>query len=119
MNNYLLGNKPPAFDLLYWNSDGTRMARAAHSLYLHNTYLANNLIKPGKVTLHGRAARSRPDQAGNLRRGGGEGPYRSLAFGLADQPADRRQGPLRAGGERPHRRDDQPSVEGQRQPLDQ
>ncbi len=32
VNNYLLGQKPPAFDLLYWNSDGTRMARAAHSL---------------------------------------------------------------------------------------
>ena len=31
VNNYLLGQKPPAFDLLYWNSDSTRMARAAHS----------------------------------------------------------------------------------------
>ena len=38
VNNYLLGQKPPAFDLLYWNSDGTRMARAAHSWYLRNTY---------------------------------------------------------------------------------
>ncbi len=55
VNNYLLGQKPPAFDLLYWNSDGTRMARAAHSWYLHNTYLENNLIKPGFVTLDGEA----------------------------------------------------------------
>ena len=38
INNYLMGNKPPAFDLLYWNNDGTRMARAAHSFYLRNTY---------------------------------------------------------------------------------
>ena len=53
VNNYLLGNKPPAFDLLYWNSDGTRMARAAHSWYLRNTYVENNLIKPGKITLKG------------------------------------------------------------------
>lgn len=53
VNNYLLGNKPPAFDLLYWNSDGTRMARAAHSFYLRNTYLENNLVKPGKITLRG------------------------------------------------------------------
>ena len=51
VNNYLLGQKPPAFDLLYWNSDGTRMARDAHSFYLRNTYLENNLIEPGKVAL--------------------------------------------------------------------
>jgi polyhydroxyalkanoate synthase len=51
VNNYLLGNKPAAFDLLYWNSDGTRMARAAHSWYLRNTYLENNLIVPDKVRI--------------------------------------------------------------------
>jgi polyhydroxyalkanoate synthase subunit PhaC len=55
VNNYLMGSKPPAFDLLYWNSDGTRMARAAHSWYLRNTYVENNLIKPGKITLKGEA----------------------------------------------------------------
>jgi polyhydroxyalkanoate synthase len=55
VNNYLLGQKPPAFDLLYWNSDGTRMARAAHSWYLQNTYVENNLIKPGKIHLMGEA----------------------------------------------------------------
>ena len=53
VNNYLMGNPPPAFDLLYWNSDGTRMARAAHSWYLRNTYVENNLIKPGKVKVLG------------------------------------------------------------------
>jgi polyhydroxyalkanoate synthase subunit PhaC len=51
VNNYLLGNKPPAFDLLYWNSDGTRMTRAAHSWYLRNTYAENNLVKPGKIRI--------------------------------------------------------------------
>ena len=54
VNNYLMGNRPPAFDLLYWNGDGTRMAPAAHSFYLRNTYLENNLIKPGRVSLLGR-----------------------------------------------------------------
>jgi polyhydroxyalkanoate synthase len=53
VNNYLLGKEPPAFDLLYWNADGTRMTRAAHSFYLRNTYLENNLVKPGKVVLKG------------------------------------------------------------------
>ena len=54
INNYLLGQKPPAFDLLYWNADGTRMARDAHSFYLRNTYLENNVIEPGKVEIKGR-----------------------------------------------------------------
>jgi polyhydroxyalkanoate synthase subunit PhaC len=53
VNNYLLGKEPPAFDLLYWNNDGTRMARDAHSFYLRNTYLENNLIKPNKIVLKG------------------------------------------------------------------
>jgi polyhydroxyalkanoate synthase len=53
VNNYLLGKEPPAFDLLYWNSDGTRMARAAHSFYLRHTYLNNDLIKPNRVSLKG------------------------------------------------------------------
>jgi polyhydroxyalkanoate synthase len=53
VNNYLLGDKPPAFDLLYWNSDGTRMTPAAHSFYLRHTYLQNDLIKPGHVTVLG------------------------------------------------------------------
>jgi polyhydroxyalkanoate synthase len=54
INNYLLGQKPPALDMLYWNSDGSRMARDAHKFYIRNTYLENNLIKPGKVELMGR-----------------------------------------------------------------
>ncbi len=53
ISNYLLGQKPPAFDLLYWNADSTRMARAAHSWYLRNTYSENNLIQPGRITLKG------------------------------------------------------------------
>ncbi|MBV8524738.1 MAG: class I poly(R)-hydroxyalkanoic acid synthase, partial [Acetobacteraceae bacterium] len=55
VNNYLLGQKPPAFDLLYWNSDGTRMTPIAHQWYLRNTYIENNLIIPGKVQLKGEA----------------------------------------------------------------
>jgi polyhydroxyalkanoate synthase len=51
INNYLMGKESPAFDLLYWNNDGTRMARAAHVFYLRNTYLENNLVKPDKIVL--------------------------------------------------------------------
>jgi polyhydroxyalkanoate synthase len=43
VNNYLKGKEPMPFDLLYWNSDATRMPAANHSYYLRNCYLENNL----------------------------------------------------------------------------
>lgn len=51
INNYLMGNDPRAFDLLYWNSDSTRMPAAMHKWYLRNLYLHNNLVKPGKLVI--------------------------------------------------------------------
>jgi polyhydroxyalkanoate synthase len=51
VNNYLLGRDPPAFDLLYWNSDATRMPAAMQSYYLHNMYQRNVLKDPGGITL--------------------------------------------------------------------
>jgi len=53
VNNYLLGRDPPAFDLLYWNSDSTRLPRAMHSFYLRNMYQHNLLREPGGITLGG------------------------------------------------------------------
>jgi polyhydroxyalkanoate synthase len=45
VNNYLKGKEPFPFDLLYWNSDSTRMPAANHSFYLRNCYLENRLSK--------------------------------------------------------------------------
>jgi polyhydroxyalkanoate synthase subunit PhaC len=53
VNNYLLGNDPFPFDLLYWNSDSTRMPAAMHSFYLRNMYQDNKLIEAGGITLAG------------------------------------------------------------------
>jgi len=50
INNYLKGKAPFPFDLLYWNSDATRLPAANHSFYLRNCYLDNKLSK-GKVTI--------------------------------------------------------------------
>ena len=49
VNNYLLGEQPAAFDLLYWNSDSTNLPGPMYCYYLRNTYLENNLAKAGAL----------------------------------------------------------------------
>ena len=53
VNNYLLGKDPFPFDLLYWNSDSTRMPAAMHSYYLRTMYQENLLVQPGGIELTG------------------------------------------------------------------
>ncbi len=53
VNNYLLGNETFPFDLLYWNSDSTRMPAAMHSFYLRNMYQKNLLSQKDAITLDG------------------------------------------------------------------
>jgi poly[(R)-3-hydroxyalkanoate] polymerase subunit PhaC len=53
INNYLMGKDPFPFDLLYWNSDSTRMPARMHSFYLRNMYLKNLLGVPGGIELAG------------------------------------------------------------------
>jgi polyhydroxyalkanoate synthase len=52
VNNYLRGKQPFPFDILYWNSDATRMPAANHSFYLRNCYLDNKLAK-GEMEIAG------------------------------------------------------------------
>jgi poly[(R)-3-hydroxyalkanoate] polymerase subunit PhaC len=52
VNNYMRGKKPMPFDILYWNSDATRMPAANHSFYLRNCYLENRLSK-GQMEIGG------------------------------------------------------------------
>ena len=53
VGNYLKGETPPPFDLLYWNSDSTNLPGPFYAWYLRNTYFENNLAKPGKLTVCG------------------------------------------------------------------
>jgi polyhydroxyalkanoate synthase len=53
VGNYLKGETPPPFDLLFWNSDSTNLPGPFYAWYLRNFYLENNLVKPGKLTVCG------------------------------------------------------------------
>jgi polyhydroxyalkanoate synthase subunit PhaC len=52
VNNYMKGVEPAAFDLLYWNSDSTRIPRANHSFYMRSCYLENRLAR-GEMVIDG------------------------------------------------------------------
>ena len=53
VNNYLLGNDPFPFDLLYWNGDSTRMPARMHGFYLRRMYQENLLCQPNGIELNG------------------------------------------------------------------
>jgi polyhydroxyalkanoate synthase subunit PhaC len=53
VNNYLLGNQPPAFDILYWNADTTRLPAGLHGDYL-DLYFTNPFVNAGKLNLNGK-----------------------------------------------------------------
>jgi polyhydroxyalkanoate synthase len=53
VSNYLMGQEPFPFDLLYWNDDSTRMPARMHSFYLRRMYQQNDLVKPGGIELDG------------------------------------------------------------------
>jgi polyhydroxyalkanoate synthase len=53
IRNYLMGEEPFPFDLLFWNADSTRMPKAMHTFYLRNMYLDNKLKDPGGVSFLG------------------------------------------------------------------
>ena len=53
VGNYLKGETPPAFDLLYWNSDSTNLPGPFYTWYLRNTYFENRLVKPDDLTVCG------------------------------------------------------------------
>lgn len=53
VHGWLYGEKPPPFDVLYWNMDTTRMPHVMHAWYLTQLYLHNRLIQPGALTVAG------------------------------------------------------------------
>jgi polyhydroxyalkanoate synthase len=53
INNWFKGKEPPAFDILAWNNDSTRMPVEMHSEYLRACYLHNSIVKPGAFRIGG------------------------------------------------------------------
>ena len=117
VNNYVKGQTPSAFDLLYWNADATRMPAANHSFYLRNCYLDNTLaqgrmilgnvrldLKKVKVPIFNLATRE--DHIA---------PAISVFEGSVQV---RRAGRLRAGRVGSHRRRGQPAFQAEIRVLD-
>ncbi len=112
VNNYLAGRTPPAFDILYWNADVTRLPAALHHDFIR-LGLANALVTPGAAD-HARLA-GRPGQ-GRRGRVRGRGHHRSpvpVGILLPDHAAARRAGQVRAVDQRAHRGHGQPAGQPQ------
>ena len=82
VNNYLMGKDPFPFDLLYWNSDSTRMPATMHSFYLRNMYLKNLLGEPGRHHAGGRADRPVEGQDAGVLHLHRRGPHRAVEVDL-------------------------------------
>ena len=118
VNNYLLGKDPFPFDLLYWNSDSTRMPAAMHSFYLRNMYQRTSSFSPAASRSRARRSTSRKIKTPAYILSTREdhiAPWHSTY--AATQLY---QGPVRfvLGGLRPHRRRRQPAGGQQIQLLD-
>ena len=118
VKGYLKGQAPPAFDLLYWNSDDTNLPGPMFCWYLRNTYLENKLREPGA---HGPAAASRSTSASidvpAFVYASKEDHIVPWKTAYASTQTARRRPHLRAGSERPHRRRDQPAGEDEAELL--
>ena len=119
VNNYLLGKEPFPFDLLYWNSDSTRMPAAMHSFYLRKMYQENLLVKPGGITLKKTPIDLTQDQDPGLHPLDQGRSYRALEIDLCGDAPLSRAGRFRARRLRPCRRRRQSAGLGQVSPLGQ
>ena len=101
VNNYLLGNAPPAFDVLYWNNDTTRLPARLHADFL-DLIGANPYVNAGRLDGARHAARHAPGEHGQLCRGRRDRSHHAVARMLQHGQALRRAQHLRARQQRPY-----------------
>ena len=119
VNNYLLGKDPFPFDLLYWNSDSTRMPAKMHTFYLRNMYIRNLLREKDALTVGGEKMDLSAVTTPAYFISAIEDHIAPLEVHLRRRTAPRRQGALRAGRLGPHRRHREPAGRAEVQLLDQ
>ena len=107
VRNYLKGETPPAFDLLYWNGDSANLPGPMYVYYLRNLYLDNRLIEPGALTMAGERDRPVGGEPADLCLRLARRSHRAVALRLSDHRAAGRRRRVRDGRLRPHRRRDQ------------
>ena len=118
VGNYLKGETPPPFDLLYWNSDSTNLPGPMYCWYLRHTYLENNLKVPGKVEVCGERVDLGTINAPSYIYASREDHIVPWEAAYMNTQAAERKEALRARRIRPHRRRDQSAGEEQAQLLD-
>ncbi len=91
VSNWYMGKKPPAFDILAWNSDTTRMPAAMHSQYLRSCYLHNLLVVPNAFVHRRRADRLRHGRDAAVRPRRRSRSHRAVAHDVYHVPARRRR----------------------------
>ena len=99
--NYLMGDKPPAFDILYWNGDSTRLPAAMLLWYLEKDLYRERAEEAGPPDARRHAHRHHPDRHALLRARHEGGPHSALGLGLPDRTPAERRGRIRARRVRP------------------
>ncbi len=108
VNNYLMGNKPPAFDLLFWNADTMDMPAGLHHDFV-NIGLHNPFLTAGEERILGSPVDLSAGRYRRLHRGRRDRPHHALAQLLRVHAAARRRRALRPFERRPHRGRHQPA----------
>ena len=103
VNNYLLGKEQMPFDLLFWNSDSTRMPAAMHSFYLRTMYQHNLLAKPGGINLADTPIDSVENFDADIHSICARGPHCAMEIDLCSDSLLFRSGQVRFVGVWPYR----------------